>query len=186
MQQPECCHPAICGTHYPCRALWVPHQAICGTISCSSGWVSYRTNWFLFCFSPDKVLYHISCSPSWPQSRYSSAVLTAPALQSHVSSSVSVQIRHQARPSAVPPALVRFGNHVVLHFPSEVNCHTKPSVAPTPWQVFSKDGQSQSMQAPARLKYSANESKSPLHCHKLNWGGSSKYNHRIIKCSLCL
>ena len=95
-----------------------------------------------------------------PQTRSSSTVLTVPTLQNHVSSSVSAQSRHQTRPSEVPPVLARFGNHVVLHFPSQVNCHTKPSVAPTPWQVFSKDGQSQSRQAPACLKYSTNEPKS--------------------------
>ena len=57
----------------------------------------------LFCFSPDKVSYHISCSQVDPQTRSSSAVLTVPTLQIHVSSSVSAQSRHQTKPYAVPP-----------------------------------------------------------------------------------
>ena len=96
-----------------------------------------------------------------------SAVLTVPALQSHVSSSVSAQGRHQTRLSAVPPAIPQVDNHAVLHSPSQVNCQTKSSVAHTPWQISSKDGQSQAMQDPARLKYSAAELRSLRHSHKL-------------------
>ena len=65
-----------------------------------------------------------------------SVVLTAPALQSHVSSSVSAQSRHQIRPFAVPPAIPQVDNHAVLHSPSQVICQTKSTVAQTPWQII--------------------------------------------------
>ena len=129
--------------------------------------------------------------------------------------SFSAQNRHQTTPSAVPPAIPQVDNHAVLHSASQVNCRTKSSVAHTPWQISSEGGQSRAMQAPACIRYSAAELRYLRHSHKLNrsvrkslfkyniwqprsrssdiffcWihfhGGSSKYNHRIIKCPLCL
>ena len=155
IQKAVSCHPAFCGTHCPWRTLWVPHQAICGTISCGSWWVPYQTNWFFSCLGPDSVSCHVNCSPGGAPHQ-ASTVLTVPALQSHVSPSVWAQRRRQTRPSTVPTALPGVENHAMLHSPSQVNCQTKPSIC-SPYttirQVFSTDGQPRTMQAPARRKY---------------------------------
>ena len=111
--------------------------------------------------------FHVSWSSYWndPQA-LSSAHCTSPSELCQFICLSTEQAPDQVVCSA--PILLRVDGHAVLHSPSQVNCQTKPPVAPTPWQFSSKDDQSTAMRAPGHLKYRAAELRSLPHPHTLN------------------